>query len=148
MLRSMEATIIIVTVLSIFPLYLGSLLGMRFIVLAIILVRPSCDLVFDVTKSVLGETSVGPGAVANALIVGLAFLYFLQTPVLLGSATLSMWAGFLITALASIMVSPEPGTAARGVFWLTTYVAVFALPFALIRSKESALRCLTVALYS
>src|SRR5262245_578705 len=129
---------------------IGLMVGAQRAALAIILVRSSCDLVFAAAKSVLGGQTVwyGPGAAINALVVGLAVLFFLQSPVLIGSAVLPMWGGFLIAALASLIDSPVLTVSLRGVFWLVTYAAVFALPFGMIRSRESALRCLGAILFS
>src|SRR5215471_6807296 len=87
-------------------------------------------------------------AVVNALVIILALLFFLESPALIGSAILP-WAAFLMTALASVIGSPEPTMKAlRGFFVLTSYAAVFAFPFALIRSRQWALRCLTVVMCS
>jgi putative inorganic carbon (HCO3(-)) transporter len=119
-------------------------MGMRRAVLAIFLVRSSCDPVFGLTQA----GGMGVGAAVNVLVIVLALLFFLESPILIGSAILP-WAGFLMTALASVIGSPEPMMKAlRGFFVLTSYAAVFALPLALIRSRQWALRCLTVVMCS
>ena len=121
-------------------------MGMRRAVLAIFLVRSSCDPVFGLTQAEVG--GMGVGAAVNVLVIVLALLFFLESPILIGSAILP-WAGFLMTALASVIGSPEPMMKAlRGFFVLTSYAAVFALPLALIRSRQWALRCLTVVMCS
>jgi O-antigen ligase len=121
-------------------------LGLRRAVLAVLLVRSSCDPLFALTQS--DGRGMGLGAVVNALVIILALLFFLESPALIGSAILP-WAGFLMTALASVIGSPEPTMKAlRGFFVLTSYAAVFAFPFALIRSRQWALRCLTVVMCS
>src|SRR5262249_30570966 len=119
-------------------------MGMRRAVLAIFLVRSSCDHVFGLTQA----GGMGVGAAVNVLVIVLALLFFLESPILIGSAILP-WAGFLMTALASVIGSPEPMIKAlRGFFVLTSYAAVFALPLALVRSRQWALRCLTVVMCS
>ena len=121
-------------------------LGLRRAVLAVLLVRSSCDPLFTLTQS--DGRGMGLGAVVNALVIILALLFFLESPALIGSAILP-WAAFLMTALASVIGSPEPTMKAlRGFFVLTSYAAVFAFPFALIRSRQWALRCLTVVMCS
>jgi putative inorganic carbon (HCO3(-)) transporter len=142
-----EVTIVIVAILSIFLLCVGSIIGLSYFVLVIVLVRPSCDLLFGVAKSVLGGEA-GPGAAVNALVIGLGLWYLIQKPTSVGAATLPMWTGFLVVASTSAMLSPEPTAAAKVIGWLATYFAAFSLPFALIRSPDWALRCLTVAMYS
>src|SRR5262249_30847165 len=120
--------------------------GMRRAVLAIFLVRSSCDPVFGLAQAESG--GMGPGAAVNVLVIVLALLFCLESSVLISSAILP-WTGFLMTALASAIGSPEPMMKAlRGFFVLTSYAAVFALPFALIRSRQWALRCLTVVMCS
>src|SRR5262245_13712371 len=121
-------------------------IGMRRVALAVLLVRSSCDPLFGLTQAEGG--GMGLGAAVNALVIVLALLFCLESPVLIGSAILP-WTGFLMTGLASMISSPEPFMKAfRAFLVITSYAAVFALPFALIRSREWALRCLTVVMCS
>jgi O-antigen ligase len=121
-------------------------IGMRRAVLAVLLVRSSCDPLFGLTQAEGG--GMGLGAAMNALVIVLALLFYLESPVLIGSAILP-WTGFLMAGLASMISSPEPFMKAfREFLVITSYAAVFALPFALIRSREWALRCLTVVMCS
>ena len=122
-------------------------LGMRRAVLAVLLVRSSCDPFFNLIKSALGG-EMGPGAAVNALVISLALLFLLESPVLIGSAVVPMWAGFLTTALVSTIGAPESMKALKIFLSLLSYAAVFALPFGLIRSREWALRCLTIVMCS
>jgi len=133
-------------VLGVASLGIAFAVGMRRAVLAVFLIRSSCDPFFELTKSALG-TEMGAGAAVNALIIGLAFLFLLESPVLVGSAILP-WAGFLTSAFASAIISPEPMNALKSFLALVSYAAVFALPFALVRSREWAMRCLMMVLYS
>ena len=120
--------------------------GMRRAVLAVLLVRSSCDPLFGLTQADGG--GMGLGAAVNALVIVLALLFCLESPVLIGSAILP-WTGFLMAGLASVISSPEPFMKAfRAFLAITSYAAVFALPFALIRSREGALRCLAVVMCS
>ena len=120
--------------------------GMRRAVLAVLLVRSSCDHLFGLTQADGG--GMGLGAAVNALVIVLALLFCLESPVLISSAILP-WTGFLMTGLASVISSPEPFMQAfRAFLVITSYAAVFALPFALIRSRDWALRCLTVVMCS
>ena len=120
--------------------------GMRRAVLAVLLVRSSCDPLFGLTQAAGG--GMGLGGAVNALVIVLALLFCLESPLLIISAILP-WTGFLMAGLASVISSPEPFMKAfRAFLVLTSYAAVFALPFAVIRSREWALRCLTVVMCS
>ena len=120
--------------------------GMRRAVLAVLLVRSSCDPLFGLTQAAGG--GMGLGGAVNALVIVLALLFCLESPLLIISAILP-WTGFLMAGLASVISSPEPFMKAfRAFLAITSYAAVFALPFALIRSREWALRCLTVVMCS
>lgn len=120
--------------------------GMRRAVLAVLLVRSSCDPLFGLTQVAGG--GMGLGAAVNALVIVLALLFCLESPLLITSAILP-WTGFLMAGLASVISSPEPFMKAfRAFLVITSYAAVFALPFAVIRSREWALRCLTVVMCS
>src|SRR5215813_12965896 len=119
-------------------------IGMRRAVLAVLLVRSSCDPLFGLTQADGG--GMGLGAAMNALVIVLALLFCLESPLLISSAILP-WTGFLMAGLASVISSPEPFMKAfRAFLWITSYAAVFALPFALIRSRDWALRCLKIVM--
>jgi hypothetical protein len=120
-------------------------ISIRRAVLGILLIRSVCDPLFGLMQS--GE-KMGPGAAVNALIIGLAFLVFVESPALIGSAILPMWGGFLMSAFASATISPDPMKAARLLFVLATYAAVFSLPFGLVRSRERVLQCLLIVICS
>src|SRR5258708_8129151 len=142
-----EAMIVMVAILSVFLLCVVGSLGLSYFVLAIVLVGTVCDRLFGLAMSVLGGEA-GPGGAVNAFVIGLGLWYLIQKPLLVGAATLPMWTGFLVVASTSAMLSPEPTAAARGIGWLASYFAAFSIPFALIRSPDWALRCLTAAMYS
>src|SRR5262249_21228115 len=141
------AAIISGAALGIASVSVAAAVGIRRAALAIFLIRPACDPLLELTKSGSGQ-EMGLGAVINALIIGLAFLVFLESPLLIGSAILPMWGGFLVSAFASFVISPEPIRALRVFFVLASYAAAFALPFGIVRSKEKAMQCLTVVMAS
>jgi len=120
-------------------------INIRRAVLGILLIRSACDPLFGLMQS---GGKMGPGAAVNALIIGLAFLVFAESPALIGSAILPMWGGFLMSAFASATISPDPTKAVRVLFVLISYAAVFALPFGLVRSRERVLQCLLTVICS
>src|SRR5262249_53660518 len=78
-------------------------IGMRRAVLAVL--QSSCDPLFGLTQADGG--GMGLGAAVNALVIVLALLFCLESPVLISSAILP-WTGFLMAGLASVISSPEP----------------------------------------
>jgi O-antigen ligase len=138
---------LIVSALGFLSLGTAFWLGMRRGALAIILARSSCDAIFTAIKDIIGS-EFGPGAIINAIVLGLAVAFFLESPALLGSAFLPMWGGFLTAALTSAIASPEPAKATKALVWLVSYAAIFAIPFGLVRSREWALRCFTAVMWS
>src|SRR5258708_39790009 len=107
-----EAMIVMVAILSVFLLCVVGSLGLSYFVLAIVLVRPSCDPLFGLAKSVLGGEA-GPGGAVNALVIGLGLLCLFPKPLLVGAATLPVWTGFFLLAWTSALLSPEPTAAAK-----------------------------------
>jgi O-antigen ligase len=64
-------------------------------------------------------------------------------------APILAWAGFLLAAAASLLQAADPAAGGLRLFLtLTTYAAVFVLPYALIQSRQAVVQCLTVALCS
>jgi O-antigen ligase len=132
-----------------FLLLLTFTLGVSRMMLAIMLVRPSCDRIFEWLKmsSAFAHLNFpGPGAAINALVISMAIIAVAHVPGVVLVAPVLAWAGFLFAAAASLLANPNGGL--RLFLTLTTYAAVFALPYALIQNRQAAAQCLAVALYS
>jgi O-antigen ligase len=127
--------------------FLTRIVGVRQMMLAIMLARPSCDRVFDWLKDAFGGQS-GPGASINAIVIAMAAVAILHIPEIAVSAPLLGWASFLAAAAGSLLRSPDPGEGLRLVLVLASYAAAFALPYAVIKSRETMVQCLGVALAS
>lgn len=140
----MTAVILAITGLL---LLLTRVTGVRQMMLAVMLVRPSCDRVFDWAKAAFGQQS-GPGAAVNALVIATAIIAIVNVPEIAVSAPLLAWASFLLTAAASLFYTPDPGGGVRALLALVTYAATFALPYAVVKSGRTAAQCLAVALSS
>jgi putative inorganic carbon (HCO3(-)) transporter len=130
-----------------FLLFLTRLIGVRSMMFAIALVRPSCDQIFDWLKMALGQ-QLGPGAAINGLVIAMAIVTIAQSPQVVFSAPFLAWASFLLAAAASLFRTPDPSAGLRVVLTLATYAAVFVVPYSLIRSGKEAAQCLMVVLGS
>jgi O-antigen ligase len=130
-----------------FLLFLTFVVGVWRMMLAVVLVRPSCDQVFDWVKMSFDQQS-GPGAAVNALVIALAIIAVAHVPGVVLVAPLLAWAGFLFAAAASLLQTPDPTGGLRLFLTLITYAAVFALPYAVIQNRQAAVQCLIVALCS
>lgn len=136
-----------IVVLSACLLMLTSIVGVREMLLAIMLVRPSCDRVFDWLKLTFDDPS-GPGASINAVIVAMGVVTLFNTPQVALSGPVLAWAAFLASAAGSLIYAPDPDGGLRIALSLTTYAAAFILPYAAIRSRRDFAQCLNIALWS
>jgi O-antigen ligase len=140
-------TLVITLVLTGFLLFLTLVTGVWRMTLAVMLVRPSCDHIFGWVKESFDQQS-GPGGAVNALVIVMAIIAVAHVPGVVLVAPLLAWMGFLLAAAASLLQSPDPSGGLRLFLTLLTYAAVFALPYAVIQSRQAAVQSLTVALCS
>jgi O-antigen ligase len=134
-----------------FLVFLASIVGARRMMLVTMLVRPSCDHFFGWLKesSVFVQLDLpGPGAAINGLVIVLALIAVLRVPGIVLVPPILAWVGFLCAALASLPHTTDPNEGVRVVLTLTTYAAVFAIPYALVHNHRALAQCLTVALCS
>ena len=138
-------TVVITLTLTGFLLFLTFVIGVWRMTLAVMLVRPSCDKIFGWLA--FGQQH-GPGQAVNALVIVMAIIAVAHVPGVALVAPLLAWMGFLLAAAASLLQAPDPSVGVRLFLLLTTYAAVFALPYAVIQSRQAVVQCLTVALCS
>src|SRR6266851_2185989 len=125
----------------------AALFGVRRAALTVILMRPSCDAGFSWANDLLHQ-SMKTGAAINLLVIGLAVIVLVHVPRVFLSPPLLAWGGFLLAALMSLVHGPDPASGTRLLLTLTTYAAVFSLPFAIVRGRETAAQCLWIAYLS
>lgn len=130
-----------------FLLFLTCVVGVWRMLLAVMLLRPSCDQIFDWMKASFDQQS-GPGAAINALVIAMAIIAVVHVPGIVLIAPLLAWAGFLFVAAVSLLQAPDPTGGLRLLLTLVTYAAVFALPYAILQTRQAAVQGLTVALCS
>lgn len=139
-------TMVITLPLTGFLLFLTFVIGVRQMMLVVMLVRPSCDQIFGWLKDSFDQQ--GPGAAVNALMIVMAIIAVAHVPGVVLVAPLLAWMGFLLAAAASLLQAPDPTGGLRLFLTLLTYAAVFALPYAIIKSRQAVVQSLTVALCS
>jgi O-antigen ligase len=139
-------TVAILAILGLL-LFLTPVIGVWRMTLAVMLVRPSCDQLFDWLKTSF-DHQTGPGAAINILMIAMAIIAVAHVPGVLVVAPLLAWAGFLLATAASLLQAPDPAGGLRVFLTLATYAAVFALPYTLIQSRRAVVQCLSVTLCS
>jgi hypothetical protein len=144
-------TVLITLAITGLLVFLTLVVGVWRMMLAVMLVRPSCDHIFSWMKMspTFAQMNLpGPGAAINALVIVLAIIAVAHVPGVVLVAPILAWAGFLCAAAASLLQAADPSGGLRLFLTLTTYAAVFALPYALIQNRQAVAQCLTVALCS
>lgn len=111
---------------------------LRQVVFAILLTRSFSDPVFGLFTTDFGSSSIGFGAIINALVIAVAVVLLLQQPLRAPSAVFAIWTPFLVVAFASIYYTntPQATDAPRVFLVLVTYWALFIIPFFIFRSRS------------
>jgi O-antigen ligase len=107
--------------------------------LLIIFFRAVCDPLFEATRA--GGGSMGLGAIANALVILMAFLFLLERPRAVTRTAIPMWAPLLIVAFVGAVRAPELAPAVKYLLVYLSYASVFAIPF-FLRGRLADLRFL------
>jgi O-antigen ligase len=137
----------LIVVIAIALLVLAFTVGVRPVMLAIVLLRPLGDQFFEYLKGV-SDSSAGPGASINIVILAGGFTALLTAPRLLTSPVLLAMILFLGAAALSMLHGPDPGGGVRMFLTLATYVSVFALGRSIVRSSADVEQALRIAVYS
>jgi O-antigen ligase len=95
--------------------------------LLIIFFRAVCDPLFEATRA--GGDSMGLGAIANALVILMAFLFLVERPRAVTRTAIPMWAPLLVVAVLAAVRAPELGPAVKYLLVYLSYASVFAIPF-------------------
>jgi len=113
--------------------------GMQRGIAAIIVIRPLCDRLFEQARfDVLGE-ALSYGAVLNFIVIA-AMLLSLQR--IQGKTRTSLeraWIPFLAVTFIAVLYSPVQVDAFRKFLTYVSYMAMFVLPLAIVRTQASAI---------
>jgi len=136
-----------VMVLAFLQIALACIFGARRAVFGIVLMRSSCDLVFDHIKEMFGSAT-GPGASVNILVIVIGIASLFAFPLLFASPTVLAFGSFLGAALASMLHGPDPAQGMRLLLTLATYAGVFIVAKTIVRRPDDIAPALHVAAWS
>lgn len=130
-----------------FVLAMGFLLILdkRMLLLLILMFRASGDLIFETSKFGGG---FGIGALINALIIFIAFLFVMERPGGITKRMFSIWGPVLLVACGALLYAPDLKDGLRMLLALSSYCAVFVIAFYVVRSRADFEQCVTVILLS
>jgi O-antigen ligase len=112
--------------------------GLRCGIVTLIILRPLCDRLFEQARFSVGGHDLSYGAAINFIVIG-AMLVNLprinnRTQILLERS----WLPFLLVGLAASLYSPVQIDALRKLLTYVSYMAMFVLPFAIVRTRGGA----------
>ncbi len=112
--------------------------GVKRGVAALIIIRPLCDRLFEQARFEVAGHDLSYGAILNFVVIA-AMLLSLQridnkVQIILERA----WLPFLLLALAAVLYSPVELDAFRKFLTYVSYMAMFILPFAIVKTRGSA----------
>jgi len=146
LLSTLQATILSFAIVGI--VLSAFIFGLRQGVMAILLVRCVCDLVFDLSKISLGDNDISMGAALNVVVIAAAVISLALYPQRTAIKYSLIWGPFLAVACFTTVLAPDPIMAIRKLLVLVSYWAMFILPFFLVRSRTDLEQFLKVILLS
>ena len=112
--------------------------GMRRGIAAVILVRPLCDRIFEQARFDVAGHDLSYGAVFNLIVIGAMLLSLQRVDNRIQITLERAWIPFLLLALAAVLYSPVEVNAFRKFLTYVSYMAMFMLPFALVKTRGGA----------
>ncbi|MCA1495220.1 MULTISPECIES: O-antigen ligase family protein [unclassified Bradyrhizobium] len=112
----------------------------------VFLLRSSADYVFDALRIEVGGLNLTAGAFLNVGLLALASLMLLSRK--RPPSLVAVWLPFLGIAAGSILWAPEKGEGLRALLVLSTYFAVFAIPFMVNKHTHGKGTLLKALIYS
>jgi len=113
------------------------------ILLFVILTRPSLDPLFDMFK--IG--GMGFGAILNLFMLFVLFAIMSHSRFQLNKMSM-LWLPLLVIMGISLFYTPYFAQGLRSLLVVTTYMAIFLIPFHFIKSKQHFIECLKIIVFS
>jgi O-antigen ligase len=113
---------------------------LRAVIFGILLIRASSDPVFNLLGGDADASSMGFGAIFNALAIAVAFVFLAQRPLTAPFLIVGAWGPFLLIAFGATLYAPDFSDAARLALVLLSYWSFFAIPFFILRSSTDVSR--------
>jgi O-antigen ligase len=121
---------------------------LRAVVFGVLLIRASSDAILDLLGGDAGASSMGLGAVFNALAIAIAFVLLAQWPLTAPFLVVGIWGPFLLTAFGATLYAPDFAGAARLALVQLSYWSFFAIPFFILRSPADVSRLVLLVIGS
>src|ERR1700722_11730238 len=112
--------------------------GLRRGITVLILVRPLCDRVFEQGRMDIGGHELSCGAILNFIVIGAMLIGLLRIDNKVQVKLERAWLPFLLIAMLAVVYSPVQLDAFRKFLTYVSYMAMFILPFALVRRRATA----------
>jgi O-antigen ligase len=112
--------------------------GLRRGITVLILVRPLCDRVFEQGRMDIGGHELSCGAILNFIVIGAMLIGLLRIDNKVQVKLERAWLPFLLIAMLAVAYSPVQLDAFRKFLTYVSYMAMFILPFALVRRRATA----------
>jgi O-antigen ligase len=113
---------------------------LRAVVFGVLLIRAASDPILNLTGEDAGASSMGLGAVLNALAIALAFVLLAQRPLTAPFSVVGIWGPFLLIAFGTTLYTPDFAGAARLALVLLSYWSFYVIPFFIWRSPTDLSR--------
>jgi O-antigen ligase len=112
--------------------------GMRRGIAAVLIVRPLCDRIFEQSRFEVAGHDLSYGAIMNLIVVCAMLLSLQRVNNRIQIALERAWFPFLLLALVAVWYSPVAVDAFRKFLTYVSYMAMFVLPFALVKTRGGA----------
>jgi putative inorganic carbon (HCO3(-)) transporter len=122
--------------------------GFRTGVVALILVRPLCDRIFESGRFDVGGQAISYGALVNIAVILALFCNLSRVWQSVPAKLRTIWLPFLILAFAAVIYSPVQLEALRKFFTYFCFFVMFSFGFAVVRSERDLLYFLKMIVLS
>lgn len=122
--------------------------GMRPGVTALLIIRPLCDRIFENARFEVAGSDISCGAILNALVIAAMLVNLPRVNSKVEVALERAWIPFLMLMLAACFYSPVGMDAFRKCATYVSYMAMFVLPFAIVRTEKDVQYFLKVLILS
>jgi O-antigen ligase len=113
--------------------------GLRAGICILILIRPLCDRLFELTKFDVGGATVTYGAVINIIVLCVTIINFAKIRRCTPPKLRSIWVPFLFVCAVATLYSPVQIDALRKLLAYVSFYSMFVLSFAVVKSERDVL---------
>jgi len=122
--------------------------GLRSGVTALLMIRPLCDRIFENARFEVAGSDISCGAILNALVIGVMLINLQRVNRKMQVALERAWLPFLLLMLAASFYSPVELDAFRKFATYVSYMAMFVLPFVMIKTEGDVQYFLKIVILS